>query len=104
MEDELEQAFTSQATDLDRYNYLAEILQDGGGYDGFFHSFREAFKVFEDWKLSNHVVWPFPGGRLDQPRSWIHDIDAMGYRSEFYKLRPKVLKKSDALPFDQIGL
>lgn len=105
MEDELEQAFTSQTTDLERFNYLVTLLQDGGGYDGFMHSnFRKVFRVYEDWKRSGYVVWPFPGGRLDQPVSWEHDIDAMGFREEFYRLRAKVLKKSDALPFDQTGL
>lgn len=104
MEDEIEAAFTSEYDKIARYNYLVTLLQDGGEYSGFYGNWRLAFRLYVDWEKSNYTVWPYPGGRLQQPTRITHDMDAVGYRKEFYELKKKM--KSDAKPFDpkQLGV
>jgi hypothetical protein len=110
MEDELEAAFVSELNKEARFAYLAKKLNDGGTHSGFYGDFRTMFKLYQDWIASNLTVWPYPGGRLQQPERITHDFDAMGYRQEFYKLRAELEKdhkfvtKSDAPMFKQEAL
>jgi len=45
-----------------------------------------------DWLASNRVVWPFAGGRLQQPL-WVLDVFKTIERlDEFYQLKRKLIK------------
>lgn len=54
---------------------------------------RELINCYFDWKASDRVVWPFEGGRLQQP-DWILSLWRTLERiDEFYALKKKVIKK-----------
>jgi hypothetical protein len=76
-----------------RRNYLASLLQDGGGYDGFLGDSVLVLECYSDWIKSNYVVWPFPGARLDQPYWVIHDFKRCEYLAEFFELEQDVGRK-----------
>jgi hypothetical protein len=76
------------ASDEERYEQLRKWLDE----DEYLLPTRELVECYFDWKASNRVVWPFPGGRLDQPE-WIRLVwRTLERLDEFWKLKPKVIK------------
>ena len=63
-----------------------------------------ALRLFNDWNVSNRVVWPYPGGRLNQPQWVTGNFETLEMLSELFKLEKK-LPRADGLPTEEeLGL
>lgn len=86
----MEQIFAEHHLDKDeRYEQLRQWLEG----DEYILPTRELVNCYFDWLASNRVVWPFAGGRLQQPE-WITVLwRTLERLDEFYKLKKTVVKE-----------
>lgn len=87
--DRLEKVFAEKnQTDEERYEDLRQWLDA----DECVLPTDLLVNCYFDWLASNRVVWPFAGGRLQQPL-WVLDVFKTIERlDEFYQLKRKLIK------------
>lgn len=93
MIDYIDHYFLSKSDPETRLQDLRTILHNYG----FHGDYRTMLRCYNDWKRSNYTVWPFPGGRLQQPVWVTTDFDTLEAIEEMLELdsqRPSV----DGLP------
>jgi hypothetical protein len=49
-----------------------------------------ALKAYNDWKISNRIRFPFPGGRYEQPLWVLHNLDILSLLDERAELQRKM--------------
>lgn len=65
---------------------------------GLYGGVEEALTDYREWKRSGYVVYPFAGGRREQPWWVLKNFETLELLSEFYELDekhgPKVVKST----------
>jgi len=73
--------------DRERYEELRKWLAT----DEYLLPTRQLTQCYFDWIASNRTVWPFEGGRLQQP-DWVERVfKTLERLEEFHKLKKKVI-------------
>jgi len=89
-EDAIEQFFADHGKqdEGERYNALVKLLN--GYYNGI--PSQMVMELYNDWKASARVCWPYPGSRLDQPEWVLYGFRCLELREEAYALKAKIIK------------